>query len=1393
MIGPANESDIFVDDVKITALIDSGAQLSTITKRFAAQLGLKVQAIKTLLNVEGTGGAGVPYTGYVVANMKIPGVKAFDEEVFFLVINDSPYGEKVPVQVGTLAMDDILMKITDQEMAKLDLEWRKAKVSRLLASKAVKVAEEKAEKTGEFTLAKVKGDVKLTKDIVLGPFETVHAKGLTNVKGHDKKLNVITEGGVHQKGAQTINTYSVMHPQSRRVSVTLKNLSCRKITIPAKSVVAQVYAANAVPGLLVPKNPPEKDKKNSEEEPKAKEAQKKTEENPPQDDFQLPTVSPEKIEKLFSKLDLSGLEGWETEDKEEVKALLKEYASIFALDDLDLGKTAMVKHEIKLTDYTPFKERYRRIPPQQYEEVKKHLQEMLEVGAIRRSNSPWASAVVLVRKKDGSLRFCIDLRKLNARTIKDAYSLPRIDDTLDCLNGAQIFSSVDLKSGYWQVELDEASKALTAFTVGPLGFYECDRMPFGLTNAPATFQRLMESCLGHLHLTQCIIYLDDVIIYSKTPKEHIQRLRNVFDKLARAGLKLKPSKCEFFKKRITYLGHVVSHQGIETDPRKIEAIKKWPTPKTVTDVRSFLGFTNHYRRFIHKYAHIAAPLNILTSGENAEKKKSLVQWTPECEDAFQKLKSLCSQTPILAYADFSKGFRLHTDASGLGLGAVLYQKQDDQTCRVIAFASRTLTKTERKYPAHKLEFLALKWAVTDRFHEYLYGNSKFEVYTDNNPLTYILTSAKLDATGQRWVASLASYNFSLHYRSGKSNVEADALSRIPWEEEFPNKIEELNVKAIMNQEPLIVDSFMVLNGDADDKIILGRNGLMTNHSKYSLQDWKQKQEQDPIIGPVLKILGDKKNGANKLKEITDPLVKTLLRHRGNLIVRKGVLYKTVLRPNHQEATLQFVLPQVSHEQALKACHNDIGHLGLERSLDILRDRFFWPNMTQDMKSHIRKCDRCVKAKTQPEIAPLVPMQAQYPLEQIHVDYLTISSEKDRSQKINILVVTDHFTRYAQAFVTTSQEASVVAKTLWDKYFMHYGLPERIITDQGANFQSKLVEELCKLTRIKKLRTTPYHPDTNGSCERFNKTLVAMLSTIPEHAKYKWPDLVATLVHAYNCTKSNATGFSPFQLMYGRQPQLPIDIEFGVKPSDLTEVITEKYVKKLRSNLKWAYDKAKTTIKKEQIRAKRNHDRKVRMNKLEPGDKVLVRQKAKTGKKYKISDRWENTPYVVLEQRDSKLPVFKIQSLDNFAKIRILHRNMLFPLESELTEESMTNCADHDSPVKTGTTKGCEREPTTRRPITRSQTQKDVLTKANSCMLDLFNEDHKEPSPLKIERYLSSPIKIGLQAKANRWMWEYFDEDNVEEISDSAVENETNPSMLTSLQGVVNTTLDWFTR
>ena len=436
--------------------------------------------------------------------------------------------------------------------------------------------------------------------------------------------------------------------------------------------------------------------------------------------------------------------------------------------------------------------------------------------------------------------------------------------------------------------------------------------------------------MGELHLQQCIIYLDDIIVFAKTPEEHISRLRRVLMKLRAAGLKLKPSKCAFFKKKITYLGHVVSEEGIATDEEKVRVIRDWPIPKTVTEVRSFLGFTNYYRKFIYKYAQVARPLNELISGENAKFKRKKVNWDEKCQLAFDKLKEICSETPILAYPDYHREFRLNTDASELGLGAVLYQLQEDGVERVIGFASRALNKAERNYDAHRLEFLALKWAVTEKFHEYLYGGN-FNVYTDNNPLTYVLTSAKLDATGHRWVAALACYNFKLFYRVGKSNADADALSRIPWQ---MCEIKEL-VLPIWDQ---LTRRGQTLPDLPSIPPVVVKHVWIDPSYKLTKKDWQFEQGADSEIGRVMDLLVSGRN--YKCTASDSKGFKILWKLKKQLEFKNGLLYRKAYSKRQGTHVYQFILPKKFRERTLTVCHDDYGHLGEDRVMNLLKDRLF---------------------------------------------------------------------------------------------------------------------------------------------------------------------------------------------------------------------------------------------------------------------------------------------------------------------------------------------------------------------------------------------------------------------------------------------------------------------
>ncbi|GFY32406.1 retrovirus-related Pol polyprotein from transposon 17.6 [Trichonephila clavipes] len=429
-----------------------------------------------------------------------------------------------------------------------------------------------------------------------------------------------------------------------------------------------------------------------------------------------------------------------------------------------------------------------RVSPTERRIIHEEVQKMLDEGIVQPSESPWSSPIVLVRKKDGSWRFCVDYRKLNSVTKKDVYPLPRIDDTLDCLKGAMFFSSMDLRSGYWQIEIDEADREKTAF-ITPEGLYEFKVMPFGLCNAPATFERMMDNLLRHFKLTMCLCYLDDIIVFSETFEDHLIRLRLVLKCLQEAGLKLNSKKCLFAAQEVKILGHLVSSNGVRSDPDKIKAVRNFPTPKNIHDIRSFLGLCSYFRRFIKGFCYLAEPLqSLLKSGVE-------FLWGPEEVEAFNSLKKALTSDPVLGMYDERASTEIHTDLSGYGIGAVLVQIQNNVE-KVIAYASRTLTKAEKNYSTTERECLAIVWA-TNKFRPCIFGKH-FTVVTDHHSLCWLMNLKDPSGRLARWALRLQEHDFDVKYKTGKKHSDADALSRNPVEEETETSDKFLAVTKSMN-------------------------------------------------------------------------------------------------------------------------------------------------------------------------------------------------------------------------------------------------------------------------------------------------------------------------------------------------------------------------------------------------------------------------------------------------------------------------------------------------------------------------------------------------------------------------------------------------------------------
>lgn len=694
---------------------------------------------------------------------------------------------------------------------------------------------------------------------------------------------------------------------------------------------------------------------------------------------------------------------------------------------------------------------------------------MLKNKIIQPSSSPWASPYIMVNKKGNEKRFCVDYRKLNSLTVKDIYPLPRIDDCLDRLGNAKIFSTIDLASGYWQVPLSRQSKAKTAFLAGNSA-YEFNVMPFGLCNAPSTFQRLMNKVLdGCGDFTMA--YLDDIIIFSNSIDDHSKHINEVFQRIQNAGLKIRPEKCCFQASTFDFLGYQITTSGIKPTNEKINKLKHFAPPKDKKSLKRFLGFAAFYRRFVPRYAELASTL------DDIAKPNAIFKWTPESDQAFKEIVNKICTAETLAFVQEKLPFELHTDASGIALGAVMSQKYSDGTSRPVSFASRKLSQAETRYSTVDREALALSWAMT-HFKVYLLGHH-VTVFTDHKPLVGLLTAAHVTERQFRLLEPLAAFNYELHHLPGKENVVADILSRDVHLAAATVPVDPLETRI---QQAQLIDEEIC-------SVVAFLSGVNSD-GKYS------------------------------------KFVKFVQSNMARFKVADKVLF----------CDHKLVVPRSMVLNLMSAFHEN-GHFDSKRTLAKITSRFWWYGMSSDVIKHVKKCLSCAASKSNGKIQfTQGTLPSPGPYELVFVDLVgPLPSCRGYSY---ILTMEDSYTRWVEAIPMTSITAEAVASAFVKHWVYRFGPPVCIHSDQGTQFESSLFSQMCNIFGMTKSRTTAYHPQGNGALERFHRTLKERLLTSSNGKD--WVNSLPPALYAYRTVPHSTTAMTPFQLTFGFTPQIPQD-------------------------------------------------------------------------------------------------------------------------------------------------------------------------------------------------------------------------------------------------------------
>ena len=783
---------------------------------------------------------------------------------------------------------------------------------------------------------------------------------------------------------------------------------------------------------------------------------------------------------------------------------------MFTHHQYDVGSFSSVFHSISVSDSTPISVPSRKVPYALEAKVNKMVEEMLKFGIIRRSVSSQNSPLVVVPKKNVDLRICLDYRKLNSVTKKPVFQIPSATEIFDRLGGSSYFSTLDLSKGYYQIMLQEADREKTAFSTS-MGHFEFTRMPFGLSGAPATFQRAMSTVLREEMNQICCVYLDDVIIFGKTEKEHDDRLKVVLEKLEKSGLKLSFEKCVFKKRSVSYLGHFIDYKGVRTDPKKVEKIKNWPLPKKMSDLHSFLGFAGYYRRFIRNFSAISDALDKLIERNGAKPSSKLVKWYALTIEAFEKLKSRLCSDPVLALPLPQCSFILDTDASTNSIGAVLSQSVNGIE-KVIHFASNTLSPTERNYCTTRRELLAVIRYLR-QFRHYLIGRH-FVIRTDHKSLMWLM-SWRNPSTAQywSWIEELMEFDFEVQHRPGSKHTNADALSRLPACQQCE----------VLHSDP---------RGKRGNKEV---RGISIGDELHVLKSFLKAEIPKAAMkaSPYFKYL---------------PYISIKNDH---VIFNKNGLNCLVLSNNEGKRTA-------------KKFYLNLAHCGYHCLLNTVNKLFMWPSMKQDILNVVTTCRFCLERKSPGQLHfERKGLFAEYPFQKVFTDICGPFPPSNDGYRY-ILAIIDGYSKWCTLVPLKTISATEVSSKILSSWIAIYGPPEKLHSDRGTCFTSEILREMCKNYGIRKTETSPYYPKGNSIVERLFKTVKDYIYCCSQSRGKHWIEVLWQVEAATRTTFNHTIGMTPFEIVFRRPPTFMFSSAKSEVIKDFEKkliALTEKAVRK----------------------------------------------------------------------------------------------------------------------------------------------------------------------------------------------------------------------------------------